>query len=196
MIPIIKDIKILQKKSEPVTSVSEAREIINQLKIALSEKDGCGLSAIQIGIPKQVAILKSTKLNEIIPIINPEIVEASDQFDFFGEGCLSFPGVFVRSKRFETFIIKNQVIEGNTFRSETQVYYYDSKTKPELNNLEGIVVQHEMDHFLGLTILDFGLDRYGGTEIRKNKKVGRNDDCPCNSGKKFKKCCLGNGKFD
>ncbi|PXF60388.1 MAG: hypothetical protein C4B58_00715 [Deltaproteobacteria bacterium] len=25
--------------------------------------------------------------------------------------------------------------------------------------------------------------------IRKNKKVGRNEPCPCGSGKKFKKCC-------
>ena len=24
----------------------------------------------------------------------------------------------------------------------------------------------------------------------KRKKVGRNDPCPCGSGKKFKKCCL------
>ncbi|NLY37479.1 MAG: hypothetical protein GX046_09660 [Tissierellia bacterium] len=26
--------------------------------------------------------------------------------------------------------------------------------------------------------------------IRKNKKTGRNDPCPCGSGKKYKKCCL------
>jgi len=26
---------------------------------------------------------------------------------------------------------------------------------------------------------------------RKPPKVGRNEPCPCNSGKKFKKCCLG-----
>ncbi|WP_368860677.1 SEC-C metal-binding domain-containing protein [Bradyrhizobium sp. Arg816] len=25
----------------------------------------------------------------------------------------------------------------------------------------------------------------------KSYKVGRNDPCPCGSGKKFKKCCLG-----
>ncbi|NLB11898.1 preprotein translocase subunit SecA [Candidatus Dojkabacteria bacterium] len=25
--------------------------------------------------------------------------------------------------------------------------------------------------------------------IKKNKKVGRNDPCPCGSGKKYKKCC-------
>ncbi|MBA7538351.1 hypothetical protein ES705_30626 [subsurface metagenome] len=26
---------------------------------------------------------------------------------------------------------------------------------------------------------------------RKEKKIGRNDPCPCGSGKKYKKCCLG-----
>jgi len=30
----------------------------------------------------------------------------------------------------------------------------------------------------------------------KHVKIGRNDLCPCGSGKKFKKCCLGNGKYD
>ena len=33
--------------------------------------------------------------------------------------------------------------------------------------------------------------RYPPTaEQTKNKKIGRNDPCPCLSGKKFKKCCL------
>ena len=26
--------------------------------------------------------------------------------------------------------------------------------------------------------------------IRKDKKIGRNDPCPCGSGKKYKKCCM------
>jgi preprotein translocase subunit SecA len=26
--------------------------------------------------------------------------------------------------------------------------------------------------------------------VRKGKKIGRNDPCPCGSGKKYKKCCL------
>jgi len=29
-----------------------------------------------------------------------------------------------------------------------------------------------------------------GQMARKPPKVGRNDPCPCGSGKKFKKCCL------
>lgn len=32
--------------------------------------------------------------------------------------------------------------------------------------------------------------------VRKRKKIGRNDPCPCNSGKKFKKCCIGKGIYD
>ena len=31
---------------------------------------------------------------------------------------------------------------------------------------------------------------------RANSKVYPNDPCPCGSGKKFKYCCMGNGKFD
>ena len=31
---------------------------------------------------------------------------------------------------------------------------------------------------------------------RTNRKIGANEPCPCGSGKKFKKCCRGNGKYD
>lgn len=29
-----------------------------------------------------------------------------------------------------------------------------------------------------------------------SEKLGRNDLCPCGSGRKFKKCCLGSGLYD
>ena len=32
--------------------------------------------------------------------------------------------------------------------------------------------------------------------VRDNKKIGRNDPCPCGSGKKFKNCCMNTGKYD
>ena len=31
---------------------------------------------------------------------------------------------------------------------------------------------------------------------RTTPKIGRNDDCPCGSGKKFKRCCMGKGIYD
>lgn len=31
---------------------------------------------------------------------------------------------------------------------------------------------------------------------REFKKIGRNDPCPCHSGKKYKHCCLNSGKYE
>ena len=31
---------------------------------------------------------------------------------------------------------------------------------------------------------------------RTGRKIGRNEPCPCGSGKKFKKCCMGKGVYD
>jgi hypothetical protein len=38
------------------------------------------------------------------------------------------------------------------------------------------------------------LERKPAPFLRTEKQVGRNDPCPCGSGKKFKKCCMNRGK--
>ncbi|MBG89716.1 MAG: hypothetical protein CMO80_22845 [Verrucomicrobiales bacterium] len=35
---------------------------------------------------------------------------------------------------------------------------------------------------------------YGEKEL--HEKIGRNDLCPCGSGRRFKRCCMGSGEFD
>ena len=35
-----------------------------------------------------------------------------------------------------------------------------------------------------------------GTFVRNGRKIGRNEPCPCGSGKKFKQCCMGKGIYD
>jgi uncharacterized protein YchJ len=37
----------------------------------------------------------------------------------------------------------------------------------------------------------FNFDGADIFDFKSGKKVGRNDPCPCGSGKKYKKCCLG-----
>ena len=32
--------------------------------------------------------------------------------------------------------------------------------------------------------------------VRDNQKIGRNDPCPCGSGKKYKNCCMDSGKYE
>lgn len=33
-------------------------------------------------------------------------------------------------------------------------------------------------------------------QVRDGKKIGRNDPCPCRSGKKFKHCCMNKGEYN
>jgi uncharacterized protein YecA (UPF0149 family) len=35
-----------------------------------------------------------------------------------------------------------------------------------------------------------------GATMRHRAKVGRNANCPCGSGRKFKKCCIGKAHFN
>jgi len=53
-------------------------------------------------------------------------------------------------------------------------------------------VLHERSRFTrenGKWVYAEGLNPMPETVRREGKKVGRNDPCPCGSGKKFKKCC-------
>jgi uncharacterized protein YecA (UPF0149 family) len=46
---------------------------------------------------------------------------------------------------------------------------------------------------------DYGIKIEFDTQLEKNEDfvdVGRNDKCPCGSGKKYKKCCLDSGKYE
>lgn len=44
--------------------------------------------------------------------------------------------------------------------------------------------QSRMDQRLG------ELNRTKGETLVRRKKIGRNEPCPCGSGRKFKKCCI------
>jgi hypothetical protein len=42
---------------------------------------------------------------------------------------------------------------------------------------------------------ELNLDKFNHTEpIRNQNKIGRNELCPCGSGKKYKKCCIATDK--
>ena len=201
-IKLVTDANFLRQKSEPVATVAEAKEIVAKLKEALLAYEGYGLSAIQIGIPKQVAVIRS-KHTELVAIINPVIVEKEGEFGFEGEGCLSFPGVFAKTRRYQHYVIKNQVIDGDAFREETQYYYYEPEDKEgRYTDLEAIAAQHEIDHFSCRILPDFGTDVYSNMPIKRAKKVGRNEPCPCglvnSQGKraKYKNCCLSKKIFE
>lgn len=190
------DNPVINKKLKEVT-IEEGLKIATELFEVLAErKDAIGLAANQIGIDAQVAVIL---VREPVILINPEIVDAWDEIPYY-ESCLSFKGKHVNTKRYKNIVVKTDQEVGQYSKSE--LYFSgaenpsdgrgsweentDKKQDEELRLLEAICVQHEIDHLNGMTIMD----RTMISTVINTAKIGRNEPCPCGSGKKYKKCCL------
>lgn len=190
---IITDEVELRKPNELVGSVEEAADIAESLFATLtlrSKNNDVGLAAPQIGIHKKVCVVRA---KESIVLVNPEIIETSGE-TWFQEGCLSFPGVSLKTKRHKDIVVKVDWLgeyNGLTINwiKDQTLYFSPNEMVPmedDLDLLESVAVQHETDHTNSILFFD----REWKSEQRINKnKVGRNNPCPCGSGLKYKKCC-------
>ena len=186
------DNPVINKKLKEVT-LEEGNKIATELFQILAErKDGIGLAANQVGIDASVAVVN---VREPIILINPEVVEVSEEIPYY-EGCLSFKGKGIQTKRYKNIVIKTEQEEGNLYFSGTEnpsdgkgswEKKSSDKQDEELRTLEAVCIQHEIDHLNGMTIHD----RQIITTVVNDDKIGRNDPCHCGSGKKYKKCCKG-----
>ena len=185
------DNPLINKKLKEV-SVEEGRTIATELFQILNKRgDGIGLAANQVGIDAQVAVVN---VIEPLVLINPKIIHKEHPIDYF-EGCLSYPKKGTPTKRYRDIIIQTAQSESGWYFSGADSLQnvrgsWEEKNKEdeqERRILESICVQHEIDHLNGITIHD---RENKSKPIVSQKKVGRNDPCPCGSGKKYKKCCL------
>ena len=169
-----KDNPLIQKKLREV-SVEEGLEIATELFQILNErKDGIGLAANQVGIDAQVAVVN---VREPLVLINPKIVKKENEIPYY-EGCLSFPGKGIHTKRYETVHIETAQSESGWIFSGVELgesgkgTWEESELKEdrEVRLLEAVCVQHEIDHLNGMRIMD----RMRDTTIRAEKKIGRN----------------------
>lgn len=106
-------------------------------------------------------------------IINPEITEYIGTKFTKSEGCLTWPD--------------NKIIADRSFAVKVSYYTIDGeKVEGEIyRGFEAQIWQHECNHINGVE------ERIEEREftLPNQPAIGRNDDCPCGSGKKFKKCC-------
>ena len=186
------DNPVINKKLKEV-SVEEGRIIAQELFQILNKRgDGIGLAANQVGIDAQVAVVNVT---EPLVLINPKYIHKEFEI-MYGEGCLSYPGQAIKTKRYRDVIVQTAQSESGWYFSGAEIPADESrgsweverkKKDSDLRLLESVCVQHEIDHLNGITIHDREI-KLEPTKV--DKKVGRNDSCPCGSGKKYKKCCL------
>ena len=159
---IITEIKQLQLMCEEVKTIKEGEEIGAQLLTELTKsKNGIGLAANQIGINKRVCVIN---VKEPIVLINPRIVERSEEEFIFPEGCLSFPDQHVRTKRNVSVVVETDNHEDKlSFSAESE----------DINDaFECACVQHEIDHLDGITMFDRSVI---AQPYKALKKIGRNE---------------------
>lgn len=90
---------VLRKKAREVTNF-DARlwDLLDDLKETLEHAGGAGLAAPQIGILRRCVIVVDEN-DEMLELVNPEIIERSEDIQDGFEGCLSVPGMWGMVKR-------------------------------------------------------------------------------------------------
>jgi peptide deformylase len=93
-------------------------------------------------------------------MVNPEIIEKSKDFINYEESCLSVPEFYIFVKRYKTIRMKWQDAKGKEY-------------KQWFSEFPSIVVQHELDHLKGITLLDHSSRFKRSRYISKRRKMRR-----------------------
>lgn len=161
-------------------------EVVERLLDTLEDYEGYGLSANQIGVQNSRTCVVT--VTEDIMFVNPQIVNRRDT-TYTKEGCLSFPGERVRTKRnvwveveadawFRQSVGEWNEIGGRLeFGPDFWKPHQEENPRAKKSNkdyLESIAVQHEIDHLNGKTIFDRKAKRQP-FEKSNLDDLGRND---------------------
>lgn len=113
----------LRKVCRPYTAFDERlHQLLDDMKETLSQANGVGLAARQVGIIRRACIVMETNVPEgedeyFIELVNPEIIERDGEQEG-GEGCLSLPERYGVVKRPNHVKVRAQDRNGNTFEVE------------------------------------------------------------------------------
>jgi len=123
----------LEKCSDEIDRIKIKEDLIDSMKTF----KGIGLSANQIGFMERVFVMYSNvKEREIIACFNPKIITVSDKKVLMDEGCLSYPGLWLKISRPDGIEVSYEDENGELHEKA-------------MFGLECRVFQHEYDHMEG-----------------------------------------------
>lgn len=143
-IVIYPDKRLTQTSTEIKEIDEDTKSFVKDLIHTMYYHEGVGLSAIQVGRSERIFVvdgLKVGKGDDAIVFINPTIEATSPQNITVEEGCLSFPGIFIKVKRPELVIMNATDLSGERFQIKAQ-------------GLLARVLLHEFDHLNGKMLSD------------------------------------------
>lgn len=117
-------------------------DLARQMAETMYQSEGVGIAASQVGVLKRLIVVDVEEdVVRPIALCNPEVVEASDEREVQGEGCLSVPGIDVPIDRPVAILVEAQSLDG-------------TKVRFSADGLLARCIQHEIDHLDGYTIIE------------------------------------------
>jgi len=147
---------VLRKKSEPITEITdEIKQLAAEMVDFIDNNNGIGLSAVQIGKPIRLFVLRryihesddKWTVSEPYTYINPKILECSEETWVNEEGCLSIPKLHLPVERPLRIKVESTKLDG-------------TKVVEELDGINARVILHENDHLNGVLYIDRVEKRY------------------------------------
>lgn len=151
---------IFRKKAAAVSSFdSELAAKLDALAELLYRAKGVGIGANMAGLLDRIIFvdLQEGGKNQPLEMVNPEIIEHSEELQTFEEASLSFPGISAPISR----------------PAKIRIRYQDRQGESHVMEAEGwlaTVLQHEVDYLDGKTFLDHLSSTKRNMLLRKLKK--------------------------
>lgn len=143
---------VLRKKSKQVTEVDKKLlKFVDDLQSTLANTTnpkGGGLAAPQVG---KLWRIFTTQVGEPMVFINPVITKHSKEkvagIDDIMEGCLSMPKLWGEVPRWTWVDLEYDQIQNDKL----------VRTKKRFESVQGVFIQHEVDHLDGVLFTDYSL---------------------------------------
>ncbi len=142
---------ILRQKAEFVEDVysNGIQKLIDDLLVTVGDANGVGIAAPQVAMSYRIFIVASrpnlrypnAPLMQPTAMINPQIIDRSDELVKDWEGCLSIPGIRGLVPRYRAIEVEYTDRDGNLVHQQ-------------LTDFVARIFQHEYDHMSGLVFLD------------------------------------------
>ena len=142
---------VLRRKAKKITTFDkDLQTLIDNMIETLREAPGVGLAAPQVSISSRLVVVEYGDEDEegnqvghkiLYVVVNPEIVQASEEKETGLEGCLSIPGFVGEVERSKKIVVKG-------------LNRYGKPVKITAEDWLARIFQHEIDHLEGIVFPD------------------------------------------
>jgi peptide deformylase len=134
----------LHTVARPVAAVdARVQRLVDDMIETMYAAEGVGLAATQVDVHERVIVMDTSEQHDHpVVLINPEIVQRSEEMVVAEEGCLSVPQIYDKVERHAKVTVRALNREGEPFEMEAQ-------------DLAAVCVQHELDHLVGKVFVEY-----------------------------------------